>query len=106
MASLSPFARGHSNRVPGNAKLTKMDCLTITAAELQDLLTARKVTSVTVVESYIEQISRHNNYLRAVLEICPTAMQQAKRLDEERRKGRVRGPLHGIPVLIKVNQNR
>lgn len=80
----------------------KIDCLTITAAELQDLLTAGKITSVKLVESYITQISNHDDYLRAVLSICPTALRQAKRLDAERRDGRVRGPLHGIPVLIKV----
>jgi amidase len=102
MASLSPSARGIGNRVPGSLKLTKIECLTITAAELQELLTAGKVTSAAVVQSYIEQISCHNDYLRAVLAICPTVMRQAKRLDEERRRGKVRGPLHGIPVLIKV----
>jgi amidase len=41
--------------------------------------------------------------LKSVIELNPDALETAKKLDEERRKNRVRGPLHGIPVLIKDN---
>jgi Asp-tRNA(Asn)/Glu-tRNA(Gln) amidotransferase A subunit family amidase len=103
MASLSASAGPQQiHLVPGIASLQKIDCLTISASELQDLLTAGKITSLSLVETYFEQISRHNEYLRSVFQICPTALQQAKRLDAERRGRSVRGPLHGIPVLIKV----
>ena len=51
----------------------------------------------------IEAIDRHGPRLRSVIEVNPDALDIARRLDGERRAGRVRGPLHGLPVLIKDN---
>lgn len=42
-----------------------------------------------------------NPYLEAVIEINPDAIDIAAKLDEERQNGKVRGPLHGIPVMVK-----
>jgi hypothetical protein len=83
-----PAKLHHSSHDPS---LHKFVCLTITASDLQDLLAARKVTSVLRVERYIEQISDRNDYLR-----------QARTPGADRREGRTRGSLHGIPVLIMV----
>jgi Asp-tRNA(Asn)/Glu-tRNA(Gln) amidotransferase A subunit family amidase len=47
-------------------------------------------------------IGKYDGYLKAVLVKSPEALRQADALDEERRAGLVRGPLHGIPVLLKV----
>lgn len=60
-----------------------------------------------LVKCFLDQIERHNNRglkLNAILSVCPreVAISQAKALDEERRQGKVRGELHGIPVIIKV----
>lgn len=76
--------------------------LVITAGELQAQLSAGKLTSVHVADSYIAQIQAHNDYLHAVLEISPIAKEIARELDEERGRGILRGPLHGIPLLLKV----
>lgn len=51
----------------------------------------------------IAAIDRAGPRLNSVIELDPTALEQAHALDAERRAGRVRGPLHGIPVLIKDN---
>jgi amidase len=51
----------------------------------------------------IEAIDRDGPTLRSVLEVNPEAEMIAARLDEERRTGSVRGPLHGIPILLKDN---
>ena len=51
----------------------------------------------------IEAIDRQGPQLRSVIELNPQAMELAEALDAERRAGRVRGPLHGIPVLLKDN---
>jgi amidase len=75
-------------------------------AELQAEMTAGKVTSVQLVEAYlarIEAIDRSGPALRSVIAVNPKALDQARALDVERRAGRVRGPLHGIPVLVKDN---
>ncbi len=64
-------------------------------------LTARKIT-----ESYLERIQSHNQHgpcINAVIEINPDALEIADKLDLERKAGKTRGPLHGIPILIKDN---
>jgi len=79
-----------------------------TIASLQDGLRARRYTTRSLCETYlgrIEALDRSGPTLRSVLEINPDALAIADRLDAERRAGRGagRGPLHGIPVLIKDN---
>ncbi len=51
----------------------------------------------------IEAIDRHGPRLRSVIEVNPEAISIAKALDAERKAGRLRGPLHGVPVLVKDN---
>lgn len=76
------------------------------AGEQQAAMSDRKVTSEQLVRAYldrIEQIDRAGPKLNAVLALNPHAVADARRLDAERRAGRVRGPLHGVPVLLKDN---
>lgn len=80
------------------------DPLTTTAFELKALLESGIVTSVGLVEIYSKQIATYDDYLQAVIQVSTAAAQQARALDEERLNGRVRGPLHGIPILLKVRQ--
>ncbi len=75
-------------------------------SDLQADLTAGRTTSEALVEAYLARISamdRTGPTLRAVISLSPNAASDARALDAERRAGRVRGPLHGIPVLIKDN---
>lgn len=72
-------------------------------AELQAAMTARKTTSRAITSDYIERIKRLDPRLHSVIEINPDAESIARRLDEERQAGKVRGPLHGIPILLKDN---
>ncbi|WP_375404042.1 amidase [uncultured Sphingomonas sp.] len=74
--------------------------------QLQADMTTRRATSVDLVRAYlkrIEQLDRRGPMLRSIIALNPQALAQAKALDAERRAGRVRGPLHGIPMLIKDN---
>jgi len=78
----------------------------ITAAELGEAFAAGRWTSRQVTELYlsrIEAVDRRGPTLRSVIETNPEAIAIAESLDAERKAGRVRGPLHGIPVLIKDN---
>ncbi|KAH8888130.1 amidase signature enzyme [Thozetella sp. PMI_491] len=79
------------------------DPLTTNAVDLQRMLEAGQITSVQIVESYLQQIERHEPALNALISISPaeTLRRIAAELDEERRQGRVRGPLHGIPIVLK-----
>ncbi len=74
--------------------------------QLQAAMTAGKASSVDLVRAYITRIAamdRKGPTLRAVIALNPDALAQAKALDAERKAGRIRGPLHGVPVLIKDN---
>lgn len=69
---------------------------------------AGQLTSEALVNIFLDQIGRHNHSgmkLNAVLSVCPRnlAVEQAKRLDEERRLGNIRSDLHGIPIILKAS---
>jgi amidase len=77
-----------------------------TVAEVQRDLQAGRVSSAQLVERYlarIDALDRSGPTLRSVLSVNPRATEDARRLDEERTAGRIRGPLHGIPILLKDN---
>lgn len=75
----------------------------VTIGELQAQMRAGKLTSVRLVEMYLERIKTVDQKTRSVLELNPDALMIAAALDKERKKGKLRSPLHGIPVLIKDN---
>ncbi|HZO39670.1 MAG TPA: amidase [Methylomirabilota bacterium] len=75
-------------------------------AEIQAAMKAGRLDAESLVKMYlarIETIDRNGPTLRSVQEINPDAIPIARALDEERKAGRSRGPLHGIPVLLKDN---
>ena len=77
-----------------------------TISSLQEKMAAGKYTAETLAHLYLERISaidKKGPALHAVIEINPEALSIAKAMDEERKAGKLRGPLHGIPVLIKDN---
>ena len=77
-----------------------------TLADLQQRMEAGRDTSRSLVEKYlrrIDAIDRSGPMLHSVIEVNPDALAIADRLDGERKAGRRRGPLHGVPVLIKDN---
>lgn len=78
----------------------------ITVAQLQDGMRSGRWTSKSLVESYlgrIDLIDKRGPAINAIIELNPDAIQIAQELDSERKSGNVRGPLHGVPILIKDN---
>jgi amidase len=74
--------------------------------QLQAEMAAGRATAVDLVRAYLKRIAdldRRGPTLRSVIATNPDALAQARALDAERKAGRVRGPLHGVPVLIKDN---
>lgn len=77
-----------------------------TIADLQAAMRSGRMTSRSITQAYLDRIAaldRQGPTLRAVLETNPDALAIADQLDQERRQGKVRGPLHGIPVIVKDN---
>ena len=74
-----------------------------TIAELRASMASGSLTSRALTETYLARIETIDPALRSVLQTNPDAIETADALDAERRSGRVRGPLHGIPVLVKDN---
>ena len=75
-------------------------------AELQDQMHRGQLSAEKLVGWYLDRIAaidKSGPSLNAVLEINPDAMQIARALDEERRESGPRGPMHGIPVILKGN---
>ncbi|HEV7588736.1 MAG TPA: amidase [Longimicrobium sp.] len=97
-ASAAPAATGF--RIP------PFELEEATVQQLQDWMRAGRYTARSLSEAYlgrIEAVDRGGPTLRSVIELNPDAPAIADAMDAERRSGRVRGPLHGIPVLIKDN---
>lgn len=77
-----------------------------TIEDLQRALTGRDVTSVALVDAYLARIAAYDQdgpRLNAMISLNPRARAEAAALDAERAAGRVRGPLHGVPLVIKDN---
>ncbi|KEY64414.1 hypothetical protein S7711_08472 [Stachybotrys chartarum IBT 7711] len=70
---------------------------------LQQWMTSGELTSQDLVECYLARIEQTNDYLHSISEVNPDALEIAAQLDEERAAGGIRGPLHGIPFLVKDN---
>jgi amidase len=77
-----------------------------TIAQLQAAMTRGGLSSLGLVDMYLERIASIDESgprVNSVLEVNPDARRIAKALDQERKQGHVRGPLHGIPVMLKGN---
>lgn len=78
----------------------------ITVSELQNKMALGKYSSEQITQLYLDRIGaidKKGPLLNSVIELNPDALSIAKAMDEERKAGKTRGPMHGIPVLIKDN---
>ncbi|HLZ29529.1 MAG TPA: amidase [Chloroflexota bacterium] len=79
------------------------DVVDVSIAQLRAAMAARRTTAREITSDYIDRIQRLDPRLHSVIEINPDAVAIAEALDDERQAGKVRGPLHGIPILLKDN---
>ncbi|MDB5010288.1 MAG: amidase [Mucilaginibacter sp.] len=103
MAESKNESHGSSNDIADSFPLKEM-----TITELQQKMQSKVYTSRSITEMYLKRIAeidKSGPKLNAVIELNPDALSIADAMDKERRSGKVRGPMHGIPVLIKDNIN-
>ena len=82
---------------------TKFSVVEATIPEMQAALREKRVTSRELVLQYLVRIATYDSKLNAVISVNPKALEEAEALDRERAAGKVRGPLHGIPIALKDN---
>ena len=74
-----------------------------TIPQMQAAMATGNVTSREIVQQYLARMASYEDRLNAVLAVNPRALEEADARDRERAQGKVRGPLHGIPIAIKDN---
>lgn len=84
---------------------TTMDIIDVSIPELGKEMEKGNATSRQITQMYIDRIKAYDKKkkLNSVISINPEALSEAKKMDAERAAGKVRGPLHGIPVIVKDN---
>ncbi len=79
------------------------ELIEVTITELQAKMRSGQLTARRLTEMYLERIKVIDTKTHSVIEINPDALAIADQLDKERKKGKLRSMMHGIPVLIKDN---
>jgi amidase len=105
-ASAAPTVLPAATAQPAALAATPFALGELTIADLQSQLQGGKATSRSLCQQYlarIAEVDKAGPRLNAVIELNPDALKLADDLDKERKAGKLRGPLHGIPVLIKDN---
>jgi amidase len=107
-ASLTPSVSAATKAVPYQPKPFELEELTI--SDLQDGLKSGKFTAHSLAEKYWDRITDldmreegRRPAVNSIIEMNPDALAIAEKLDQERKAGNLRGPLHGIPIVIKDN---
>ncbi len=92
-----------SSRASDGAGGSKFTVVEASIADMQKAMEEGRVTSRQLVEQYLQRIALYEDKLNAVMSVNQNALAEADRLDGERKQGKTRGPLHGIPIALKDN---
>jgi amidase len=85
------------------AAQTRFSVVEAGIAEMQSAMAGGRVTSRELVQQYLTRIATYDKKLNAVVTVNPNALREAEERDRERAQGKLRGPLHGIPIALKDN---
>ena len=85
------------------ARAAEINLEEATVASLQAAMNSGKLTSEAITMWYLARIRSVDKKINSIIEINPDALAIARKCDQERKRGKVSGPLHGIPVIIKDN---
>src|SRR5215213_2215356 len=103
MAAVLFLALVSTSFVTTSAQNKPFNVVEATIPDMQKAMRDGRVTSRQLVEQYLVRIALYNSALNAVMTVNPKALEEADRLDRERKAGKLRGPLHGIPIALKDN---
>lgn len=106
MATTGVYAAPPQNPAAVDPARFRAEVVERSLSELAADLQSGKLTSAAIVDAYlarIEAIDRNGPRLQSIIALNPNAKAEARRADVERKQGRLRGPLHGVPIVIKDN---
>ena len=109
LTAARPTARGlppRSSSTRSQPSRSSFELEEVTIAQLQEGMSSGRLTARSITEMYlarIDDLDQQGSGLRSILEVNPDALEIADSLDRERQQQGRRGPLHGIPVLLKDN---
>jgi amidase len=96
-------AGSQAPRTPAPPPRPAFNVFEASIADMQAAMKAGHTTSHQIVQQYLTRIATYEDLLHAAIAVNPTALADADALDRERAQGRIRGPLHGIPIALKDN---
>src|SRR5215831_871918 len=100
MAGLLLAAQSRPPAAPAGQPFTVVES---TIREMQTAMAEGRVTSREIVQQYLTRIATYEDKLNTVIVVNPHALEEAEALDRERAQGKLRGPLHGVPIALKDN---
>jgi amidase len=95
--------RAQNSRKPPTPSRKPFTVVEATIPEMRAAMEQRRVTSHQIVQQYLTRIATYEDRLHAAITVNPHALETADERDRERAQGKIRGPLHGIPVGLKDN---
>jgi amidase len=91
------------SRPPASPARQPFTVVESTIREMQTAMAEGRTTAREIVQQYLTRIATYEDKLNAVIIVNPHAVEEAEALDRERAQGKLRGPLHGIPIALKDN---
>ena len=99
-ATVALLLAGQTRPPASPAKFTVVEA---TIREMQAAMQQGRITSKEIVQQYLIRIATYEDRLNAIITVNPHALEEAEARDRERAQGKIRGPLHGIPIALKDN---
>jgi amidase len=93
----------NSEAISAQTMMKSFELEEVTINELQDAMKSGKMSSRQITQKYLDRIKEIDGKLNSVIELNPDALQIADEMDKERKSGKLRSPMHGVPILIKDN---
>jgi amidase len=104
IAAAAGVLGAQSGRKPAPAGTAKpFSVVEVTIADMRTAMAQGRATSRQIVQAYLTRIATYEDRLHAAITVNPNALEIAAERDRERAQGRIRGPLHGVPIALKDN---
>jgi amidase len=103
LLALSAVTGACHRRAPPTSRPEPFSVVEASIADMRKALEEGRTTSREIVQQYLTRIALYEDRFNATLHVNPHALEEAAERDRERASGRIRGPLHGIPIALKDN---